>query len=419
MRKHTLIIAVAAAAMFASGATSEPATAATVGTAAKPGACQPAWHLMPTPAAPNVTAPSSQGTQDGMTSVSPVSAHEVMFGGYLSGLQGGTPWTLGWNGGSFTEPAQVSESPFMSAFAGGGLSSYDSASDGWVFPSQVSVAEENPDVVLAEHWHDGNWSMEPMAVSPDPATLATVPRDVVAVSPSDAWAVGGLYHVGADASNGPAGALIERWDGTQWSAVPNPAQAQDGTDLWGLSVRSPDDIWAVGEQNASSYVPFAEHWDGTAWHVVPVPATGAQQSFLMHVSADGPDDAWAVGNQTAPSGSYDPYAPFVEHWDGTAWHIVTLPSTGSAEEWWMAGVYAASSSDVWVSSPALSDGSAFLHWDGKAWSTVPVPGPQLRTAYHRYTAMAGTGPDDVWAVGSFTTLDQGLQMPLIAHLSCG
>lgn len=415
MRKHTLIIAVAAAAMLASGATIEHASAV-ARTAPKPGACQPAWHLMPTPAAPDVTVPSSQGASDAMVSVSPVSAHQVMFGGF----QAGRPWTLGWNRGSFTEPAQVSESPFMASF-GAGPASYDSASDGWAFPDTVNMAEENPDVSLVEHWHDGHWSMESTAVSPDPATLGTLLRDVVAVSPSDAWAVGGLLHEGADYGPGgsAAGALIEHWDGTQWRIVPNPAQQQDDADLWGLSVRSPSDIWAVGSQYDGGVVPFAEHWDGTAWHVVPAPATGAQQSFLVHVSADAPDDAWAVGSQTAPSGSFEPYVPVVEHWDGTGWHIVTLPSTEGAEEWWMAGVHATSSSDVWVASPALSDGSYFLHWDGKAWSTVPVPGPHMRGVYYRYTALAGTGPDDVWAVGSSSTSYETLQMPIIAHLSCG
>lgn len=412
MRKHTLIVAVAAAAMLTTGATSEHASAV-ARTAPKPGTCQPAWHLMPTPAAPDVTTPASQGASDAMISVSPVSAHQVMFGGY----QGGKPWTLGWNGGSFTEPAQVSESPFMASI-GTGPASYDSATDGWAFPSPVNADEENPDVALAEHLHDGHWSMEPTAVSPDPASLGMLLRDVVAVSPSNAWAVGALLHVAGDGL--PAGALIEHWDGTQWSIVPNPAQEQEDSDLWGLSVRSPNDIWAVGSQgSAAGVAPFAEHWDGTAWHVVPAPATGAQQSFFIHVSADAPDDAWAVGSQTAPSGSYEPYVPVVEHWDGTGWHIVTLPSTEGAEEWWMAGVHATSSSDVWVSSPGFSDGSYFLHWDGKAWSNVPVPGPHMRGVYYRYTALAGTSPDDVWAVGSVTTSYLDLQMPLVAHLSCG
>lgn len=427
MRTRTLIAAAgAAAALLTTSTTSgHAATAVTTGTASPHASCLPAWHLMPAPVAPDVTAPSTRGASDYLVSVSPVAGHQVMFGGYQGNTAlRGQPWTPSWNGRSFTYPRQISQLPFSNVSVGGismAPSSFDSTTDGWLLtdPRVPEAVGVDPDVSMAQRWHDGHWTMTPMAASPDPATRGVWLKAVSALSPSDAWAVGALYQVGPGNVFGiaPAGALIEHWDGTQWNIVPNPASAQDLVALWGLSIRAANDIWAVGEQGrGAGLAPFAEHWDGTAWHVVPVPGAG-QRGYLTSVSADAADDAWAAGFEDAPGGTGQ--LPLIEHWDGTGWHAVPLPDTGSGATFnAVSGIYAASSSDVWVSAPGLLD-AAFLHWDGSAWSTVPVPGPRLRGVSYQYNAIAGTGPDDVWAVGKASSSYRTLTMPVVAHLSCG
>jgi hypothetical protein len=41
----------------------------------------------------------------------------------------------------------------------------------------------------------------------------------------------------------------------------------------GIAASGPNDIWAVGYEETSSYVPqtLIEHWDGHSWSVVPSP----------------------------------------------------------------------------------------------------------------------------------------------------
>src|SRR5207249_7511912 len=50
-----------------------------------------------------------------------------------------------------------------------------------------------------------------------------------AISPTDIWAVGNF-------------ALIEHWDGNQWSIVPSP----NGSYIRGVAALSSTDVWAVG-----------------------------------------------------------------------------------------------------------------------------------------------------------------------------
>jgi hypothetical protein len=68
---------------------------------------------------------------------------------------------------------------------------------------------------------------------------------------------------------------------------------------------------------------------------------------------------------------------------------------------------ATSSSNVWAVGSATSGGldqtTLILHWDGTAWSIIPSASPGtfgLNTLY----AVAATSANDVWAVGSFTTV---------------
>src|SRR5436853_424876 len=59
--------------------------------------------------------------------------------------------------------------------------------------------------------------------------------------------------------------------------VPSPNRGAHESELAGLSVLAPDDIWAVGRYNSgrpptvTGRDTLSLHWDGTSWGIVPTP----------------------------------------------------------------------------------------------------------------------------------------------------
>ena len=114
----------------------------------------------------------------------------------------------------------------------------------------------------------------------------------------------------------PAGA-----SGFTWSIVTTPNTSPTETTFYGVTCISASDCWAVGEGNMGPGGPnahahtLAEHWNGTAWSIVTTPSTGFAFSGVSCVSSS---DCWAVGSATGEM--------LADHWNGTIWSNVTTPS---------------------------------------------------------------------------------------------
>src|SRR5205085_2824705 len=80
---------------------------------------------------------------------------------------------------------------------------------------------------------------------------------VAALATNNVWAVGAHYE-----SNGPVHTLVERWDGSAWNVVPSPDAGATWNYLYGVSVLSTYDIWAVGRSwtNGQPYRSLTEHY---------------------------------------------------------------------------------------------------------------------------------------------------------------
>jgi hypothetical protein len=126
---------------------------------------------------------------------------------------------------------------------------------------------------------------------------------VAAASSSDVWAVGSFI----DDATFITETLIEHYDGTTWSAVPNPNPGTVRNELFAVSASGPADVWAVGDfvdgidahgYSSTDLRTLVEHWDGTAWTMMstPTPPLGGQ---LYAVAAVSPTDVWAVGGYFA------------------------------------------------------------------------------------------------------------------------
>ncbi|MFL1899317.1 hypothetical protein ACJWDR_09490 [Streptomyces tauricus] len=91
----------------------------------------------------------------------------------------------------------------------------------------------------------------------------------------------------------------------------------------------------------------------TSWKLA-LPLSGAESTDFYDVTATGRSDAWAVGGK---------------------------------------------SDESWAMTPVAK------HWDGTRWTDVPTAGIGGRAA--RWEAVAASGPDDVWAAGTYTDIEIG------------
>src|SRR5215469_12391523 len=155
-------------------------------------------------------------------------------------------------------------------------------------------------------------------------------------------------------------------------------------------------MWAVGEQDTSA---GAERQNlilfdgGHGWTQVTSPDPGPEVSTLTAVSASGPSDAWAVGYYFT-RGSATTYPPQALHWDGSSWTSVPFPVLHHEVDTGGISVADISPDDAWMVAGQLRGPPVIAHWDGTAWSRVTVP-----TGVRSLSAVAASGPDDVWAAG--------------------
>jgi hypothetical protein len=273
--------------------------------------------------------------------------------------------------------------------------SASSVNDAWAvgFTKAVGAAGRFP---LAAHWNGSSWTIVPTPTQTG-GSKSTL-NGVVDLSPTNAWAVG---------RSRSATALVEHWNGTAWSIVPVPTPAGAATSqLAAISALSPTNIWAVGSvvnivNTAVQNRTLVEHWNGTAWSIV-TSRNATNSNLLTGVAAVAANDVWAVGYTIATDGSNQPDKTLIEHWNGSVWSVVASPSPASNDT--LSGVAARSATDVWAvgfrqdrSGPIPIDRTLTEHWNGATWSVVASPNVGANDNLLNGVS-ATTG--DVWTVGS-------------------
>ena len=241
------------------------------------------------------------------------------------------------------------------------------------------------------------------------------------------------------------------WELSQ--AVIPDGESLASTNLDGVAVVSPSDVWVVGSTalQGGGPEPLAEHWDGGSWSIAPVPVPAAAGALggaqLDAVAAVSSGDVWAVGQVGVSSWStsdggqqWSSADTLIEHWEGTAWSVVPSPDAASRDGVSpvdsLVSLVAISSDDVWaagVTQWPLSVGLSFVaqplveHWDGSSWSLVNVPDPVAPPpdwALGDARPPTGAAPvgsavllggaassgDDVWLVGGYQE-DSGITTP--------
>src|SRR5439155_1238226 len=214
-----------------------------------------------------------------------------------------------------------------------------------------------------------------LAVSENPSDQANYLTAASMLSGTDAWAVGAWYRPAST-----PGTLTEHWDGATWTAVPSPNATQGYNELFDVHAIATDDVWAVGYHNIANYgseKSMTLHWDGATWKIVRSVNIGANANILRGVAGASSNDVWAVG--LGSSTSLQSGRPLTEHWDGTAWTVVSSPN-GTLPTSSLTGVVALSGNDAWAvgvteNQLLVSIKTLTLHWDGSVWSVVPSPNP--------------------------------------------
>ena len=264
---------------------------------------------------------------------------------------------------------------------------------------------------LIEHFDGTSWSIVP---SPDQLNVNGVAtsNELVAVSAdsaTDVWAVG--WYVDVNAYGYPVDQLlVEHYNGTAWSLAPATASPFDAfgprateNQFLGVAAASPTNVWAVGQYHSGSTAEtLIEHFDGTSWSIVASPNPGTSANVLTAVALDGAGGADAVGYTS--TGTVD--QTLIEHYDGTAWSIVASPDTSTTLSNQLAGVTATSATDIWAVGTASGgtgttpvDQTLIEHYDGTAWSIVSSPDTST-TLSNQLAGVAATSAADIWAVGT-------------------
>jgi len=244
---------------------------------------------------------------------------------------------------------------------------------------------------LILHWDGSLWSIVP---SPSPGTGTNSLQGVAAVSANDVWAVG--FYGGS----GMGRSLTMHWDGSAWNVTPTPEIGTDGNMLLAVDAASGDDVWAVGSYDVPSNGShtLVLHWDGSSWAVVPSPSVGTDNNQLYGISVISANDIWAVGYHVNSSSAG---RTLILHWNGSIWEIIPSPNVGNDYNQ-LYGVDAASDNDAWAVGTYVSNGlnvSLVMHWDGSIWSVTPSPNVGIGDMHLGGVATVST--HDAWIIGAY------------------
>src|SRR5262249_14921497 len=143
-----------------------------------------------------------------------------------------------------------------------------SATDAW------AVGRTTPTfngLTLARHWNGSSWTP---AATPSPGTRDNHLLAVSGSAPHDVWAVGWSRNL--PYGNRAQQSLVLHWNGSAWSQVPSPNVGTAQTVLKDVVALSSTNAWAVGYTTdfGGSARAVALHWNGSTWSVAAAPALG-------------------------------------------------------------------------------------------------------------------------------------------------
>jgi hypothetical protein len=181
-----------------------------------------------------------------------------------------------------------------------------------------------------------------------------------------------------------------------WAVVPTPNASTGLNLLIGVDALTTTDAWAVGRADHSPNQPFVRplvaRWNGSAWTIVSTPTTGGQ---LSGVDGNASNNVWAVGAGDT--------GPLAQRWNGTSWNIVPSPTPPGSLGASLSSVKTFATNSAWAvgahsTSAAPSTRTLAQRWNGTSWSVVPTPNPDPIRNF--LSDVDGSSANDVWAIGN-------------------
>jgi hypothetical protein len=204
--------------------------------------------------------------------------------------------------------------------------------------------------------------------------LAAVSQ-IASSSPTNAWAVGGLWLKNATSTQ-----VAMHWDGKKWTAVPYPVS--DNSTLLSVSTSAPNNAWAVLSDGTLI------QWNGKAWISKGTAPAGVQ---LNAVTTSSPTNAYAVGSNTTTD------RPVVLHYNGHTWSAAKLVKVPLAR----LSYAAQAGNSVWAMGENLNSTSiVMLHSTGGAFTTQKVVGGP----YYHMSSLSVESPSVAYAGGDYIDL---------------
>lgn len=302
-------------------------------------------------------------------SPSPGDAGSVLSG--VAAVSGTSAWAVGratqglvystliehWNGTKWSVQSSPNRAPGQNELKGVAAVS---ATDVWA----VGTSGANQSTLI-EHWDGSKWTVQ---ASPSPGANINVLTSVAAISANNVWAVG--YRTGGDTVSDT---LIEHWNGTRWTVHASPSPGNHVNEFYGVAATGPSNIWAVGQTYNAGEQPSAliERWNGQDWTTQATPAAASTLSLHAAAAVSG-TVAWAAGTTVGRT--------LAERWNGRAWQFQDTPDPIFSADPTLAlnGTAALSASNTWAvgySGEVYNPDSKTLieHWNGQSWQVTPSP----------------------------------------------
>jgi hypothetical protein len=215
-------------------------------------------------------------------------------------------------------------------------------------------------------------------------------NSVVAISRTDAWAVGETYH-GTALVNSP---YVLHWNGAGWGGVTIPGSS--GYYSSEVSASSASNVWVLGNDDNGLVTQKLFRYDGSHWHTMSVPDGNFDN--LMVLSAT---DVWVTG-QISCTGSK--CVTDVWQWNGSTWLAHPIGTT-------VYSIDASSGSNVWavglggVNSKGEGTVAAY-RWAGTHWTPVVMAHPDMSG----WPGIAMPSASNIWIEGWRGTSSQVLAL---------
>lgn len=249
---------------------------------------------------------------------------------------------------------------------------------------------------LIERWNGSSWSI---VDSPNPTAGDTHLAKVSCASSSLCFAVG---YEGPYVPHGRP--LIMKWNGSSWSAVPTPnVNEASNALLRDVQCVNSSHCFAVGQfvpsqGNGSGLI---ERWDGSSWTAV----AGPHEGILFGVGCATASFCFASGIDYTFDRTHTVSLHLTELWDGSSWRVVP-PGTHDGE--YEVDSISCSSRTQCAGSGSLNNQFSSLSmieaWDGTSWRAIETPHPAVQGSntrvFDRLVSVSCVDPAFCEAVGS-------------------